>query len=81
MIEEGLRKLSEHEEQVLRLLFGIGALAHSHDALGRRLGISARALRQIERQALRHLRCAAVSEDSADPQPLPATRPSARVPS
>jgi DNA-directed RNA polymerase sigma subunit (sigma70/sigma32) len=29
--------------------------------LGRRLGISPRALRQIERQALRHLRCAAVS--------------------
>ena len=67
LIEEDLRKLSEHEEQVLRYLFGIGTLAHSHDALGRRLGISPRALRQIERQALRHLRCAAVSEDSAGP--------------
>jgi hypothetical protein len=79
LIEENLRKLSVDEEQVLRLLFGIGEVAHSRDELGRRLGISPKWLRQIERKALRHLRRVALSEDSADRQALRARRRSARA--
>jgi RNA polymerase primary sigma factor len=65
LVEEDLRKLRRQEEQVLRLLFGIGEVAHSRDELGRRLGISPEWLRQIEREALRQLRRAALSEDAA----------------
>lgn len=79
LIDANLRKLSAHEEQVLRCLFGIGELAHSHAALGQRLGISPRSLRQIERQALRHLRRAALSENAVDPQALRARRRPARA--
>ena len=65
LVEENLRMLSTQEERVLRLLFGIGAAAHSRDELGQRLGISLRWLRQIEHRALRHLRSVAVSDSTA----------------
>jgi DNA-directed RNA polymerase sigma subunit (sigma70/sigma32) len=51
-----LRRLSAQEESVLRLLFGIGALPYSRDALGSRLGMSRRQLHQVELRALRRLR-------------------------
>ncbi len=79
LVEADLRKLRKQEEQVLRLLFGIGEVAHSRDELGRRLGMSPKWLRQIEREALRHLRYTALSEDPADSQSLRATRRSARA--
>jgi DNA-directed RNA polymerase sigma subunit (sigma70/sigma32) len=63
-VEEALRKLSSQEEQVLRLLFGIGALRHSRDELVRRLGLSPRWLRRIEARALRNLRIAGVLTDA-----------------
>ena len=56
MVEEDLTKLSEQEEQVLRLLFGIGEALHSREEVGRRLGVSAAGLRQVERRAFRNLR-------------------------
>jgi DNA-directed RNA polymerase sigma subunit (sigma70/sigma32) len=56
VIEENLRRLSGREEQVLRLLFGIGEVAHSRDELSRRLAISRDWLRQIELRALSNLR-------------------------
>jgi RNA polymerase sigma factor (sigma-70 family) len=56
MVEEDLTKLPEQEEQVLRLLFGIGEVLHSREEVGRRLGMSRGWLRQIERRALRNLR-------------------------
>ncbi|HVO26413.1 MAG TPA: sigma factor-like helix-turn-helix DNA-binding protein [Candidatus Margulisiibacteriota bacterium] len=65
LVAEYLSRLSGKEEQVVRLLFGIGEAAHSRDELVRRLGLSRASLRQIEHRALRHLRCAALSHDSA----------------
>lgn len=56
MVEKDLTKLSEQEEQVVRLLFGIGEVAHSREEVGRRLGMSKGWLRQIERRAFRNLR-------------------------
>jgi hypothetical protein len=61
MIDEDLRRLSRREEQVLRLLFGIGELRHSREELGRRLAISRNWLRQIELRALSNLRNMAVA--------------------
>jgi len=51
MVEDDLTKLSEQEEQVLRLLFGIGEVLHSREEVGRRLGMSRSWLRQIVRRA------------------------------
>jgi len=65
MVEDDLTKLSEQEEQVLRLLFGIGEVLHSREEVGRRLGMSRSWLRQIERRALRNLRQGAVGRDGA----------------
>ena len=65
LVEQDLRKLPGQEEQVLRLLFGIGEPPHSRDELRRRLGMSRGWLRQIERRALRRLRCVALSDDPA----------------
>ncbi len=62
-VDEDLRKLSAREEQVLRLLFGVGEVPHSRDELGQRLGVSRDWLRSIERRALRNLRSAAVFDD------------------
>lgn len=65
MVEDDLTKLSEQEEQVLRLLFGIGEVPHSREEVGRRLGMSTGWLRQVERRALRNLRRVAVDRNAA----------------
>jgi DNA-directed RNA polymerase sigma subunit (sigma70/sigma32) len=65
MVEEDLTKLSEQEEQVLRLLFGIGEALHSREEVGCRLGMSRGWLRQVERRALRNLRQVAIGRDAA----------------
>ena len=65
MVEEDLTKLSEQEEQVIRLLFGIGEMLHSREEVGRRLGMSRGWLRQVERRAFRNLRQGAIGHDAA----------------
>jgi len=65
MVEVDLMKLSEQEEKVLRLLFGIGETLHSREEVGRRLGMSRGWLRQVERRALRNLRQLAMVRDAA----------------
>lgn len=68
LVEADLAKLSPRDEQVLRLLFGIGAASHSREEVGRRLGMSRAWLRQVERRALGKLRSAAVAEDETAPE-------------
>jgi len=74
LVEENLRKLSGREEQVLRLLFGIGEAAHSRDELSRRLAISRDWLRQIELRALSNLRNLAAMEAAVVSRRRPALR-------
>ena len=69
MVDEDLRKLSGREEQVLRLLFGIGAALHSREEVGRRLGMSTGWLRQVERRAFRNLRQVAIGHHTVTETP------------
>ena len=76
-VDEDLRKLSAREEQVLRLLFGVGEVPHSRDELGRRLGMSRDWLRSLERRALRNLRSAALGDEAATEVGAPPHKPAA----
>jgi len=56
-IDEVLSRLSEREEQVIRLRFGIDDDdPHTLNRIGRKLGVSRERVRQIERRALGKLR-------------------------
>jgi len=56
-IDEVLSSLSEREEQVIRLRFGIDdGNAHTLDQIGRKFGITRERIRQIEERALHKLR-------------------------
>ena len=56
-VDEVLSGLSEREEQVIRLRFGIDdGYAHTLDQIGRTFGVSRERIRQIEERALNKLR-------------------------
>lgn len=56
-VDEVLSGLSEREEQVIRLRFGIDdGYAHTLDQIGRAFGVSRERIRQIEERALNKLR-------------------------
>lgn len=56
-VDEVLAGLSEREEQVIRLRFGIDdGYAHTLDQIGRTFGVSRERIRQIEERALNKLR-------------------------
>jgi RNA polymerase sigma factor (sigma-70 family) len=56
-VDEVLNGLSEREEQVIRLRFGIDdGYAHTLDQIGRTFGVSRERIRQIEERALNKLR-------------------------
>lgn len=56
-VDEVLSDLSEREEQVIRLRFGIDdGYAHTLDQIGRTFGVSRERIRQIEERALNKLR-------------------------
>ena len=56
-VDEVLNSLSEREEQVIRLRFGIDdGYAHTLDQIGRTFGVSRERIRQIEERALNKLR-------------------------
>jgi len=56
-VDEVLSSLSEREEQVIRLRFGIDdGYAHTLDQIGRTFGVSRERIRQIEERALNKLR-------------------------
>ncbi len=56
-VDEVLSDLSEREEQVIRLRFGIDdGYAHTLDQIGRAFGVSRERIRQIEERALNKLR-------------------------
>ncbi len=61
-VDEDLHKLSAQEEQILRLLFGIGRRPQTREELGARLGLGRGWLHQLEARALRNLRRVAVLE-------------------
>ncbi len=58
-IERLLRRLSPRERQVIRLRFGLfGGRPRTMQEVGRRLGLTAEGVRQIEKRALSKLRAA-----------------------
>jgi RNA polymerase primary sigma factor len=61
-VEQTLRKLTQAEERVLRMRFGIGERACNLDEIGKRCGLSRGWVRQIEARALRNLRADAVRD-------------------
>jgi DNA-binding CsgD family transcriptional regulator len=67
-----LQQLSQQEEQIVRLRYGIGEHVHSIDEISRRLGIMPRQVEHIELRAFRRLREASVVPERSD---RPATPP------
>ncbi len=61
-VESFLRKLTPHEEQVIRMRFGIGTTPRHAEAVGRGLGISASMVARIQVRALHRLRMLALHE-------------------
>jgi len=61
-VEVLFRELTPHEEYILRLRFGIGRGAQEIDAVAAWLSVTATAVRDIERCALRKLWQAAMME-------------------
>ena len=60
---EALATLSEREQQILRMRFGIGDQeAHTLAEIGREFGLSRERIRQLQALALRKLRLAAQSD-------------------
>lgn len=56
-IEEALSSLSEREEDILRMRFGIGYdESYTLDEIGSRYSLTRERIRQIERRALKKLR-------------------------
>ena len=56
-VEEALSKLSEREEDILRMRFGIGYDdSYTLDEIGSRYKLTRERIRQIERRALKKLR-------------------------
>jgi RNA polymerase primary sigma factor len=55
--DEVLRRLSDREEIIIRMRFGLGVDAeHTLAEIGEKLGVSRERIRQIEMSALRKLR-------------------------
>jgi RNA polymerase primary sigma factor len=74
--------LSERENLVLNLRFGLGAEGESLtlELIGKRIGLTRERVRQIEAQALRKLFCFLTGEESdAPPGKRPSTGPSSRA--
>ena len=59
-VRGALQDLSEKEQEILRLRFGIGARTRDRDEVGTLIGVPQKRLQQIEGRALRKLRLAAL---------------------
>ena len=55
-IERILSKLSYREQDILRMSFGIGVQAMYNDEIAKRFGISGERVRQIQHNAIKHIR-------------------------
>ena len=56
-IEEALSSLSDREEEILKMRFGIGYnCSYTLDEIGNRYGLTRERIRQIEKRALRKLK-------------------------
>lgn len=55
-IERILSKLSYREQDILRMSFGIGVQAMSNDEIANRFGIGGERVRQIQHNAIKHIR-------------------------
>jgi len=64
-IRGALQNLSEKEQEILRLRFGLGSRKHGPDEVGALIGVTQSRVRRMEGRALRKLRVAAL-EGSMD---------------
>jgi DNA-directed RNA polymerase sigma subunit (sigma70/sigma32) len=62
-VEALLRQLPPHEEQIVRLRFGIGKRKHEIVDVAARLSLAPAAVHRIEQSTLRKLRLEAVEEE------------------
>ncbi len=69
-----LQQLSQREEQVVRMRYGIGTRRHSIDEISERIGVIPPQVERIELRAFRKLRETSVAEDLFE-QPATLTDP------